>query len=187
MAGPCGTIAAMSQMRHLYLLRHAKSSWDQPGLADHERPLAERGEQAVGVLARYVEQHEIDPDLILCSSSVRTRQTLQGVLPTHGAMIEHDLFFAGHDRLLERLRQVDPELGSVMIVGHNPALQVLTLKLAGGESTDRPTKAEGLDDIRRKLPTGSLVTLSFEGAWSELAPGTAELVDYARPKALLHG
>jgi phosphohistidine phosphatase len=176
----------VSDIRHIYLLRHAKSSWDQPGLADHERPLAERGQQATAVLARYAEQHQINPELVLCSSSVRTRQTLQGVLPGHGALVEHDLFFAGQDRLLERLRQVDPELRSVMIVGHNPALQMLTLKLAGGEIADRPSGSEGLEEIRRKLPTGSLVTLRFDSAWSELGPGTAELVNYARPKALLH-
>ncbi len=176
----------MTETRHLYLLRHAKSSWDQPGLADHERPLSERGRQAVAMLARYAEEHEIDPGLILCSSSVRTRQTLQGVLPGHGALIEHDLFFAGHDRLLERLRHVNTDLPSVMIVGHNPALQMLTLKLAGGESADRPSGSEGLDDIRRKLPTGALVTLSFDSAWADLAPGAAELVDYVRPKTLIH-
>jgi phosphohistidine phosphatase len=176
----------VSETRTLYLLRHAKSSWDQPGLADHERRLAERGQQALTVLARYAEQHEINPDLILCSSSVRTRQTLQGVLPGHGALIEHDLFFAGQDRLLDRLRQVDSELSSVMIVGHNPALQMLTLKLAGRERADRASGSEGLDDIRRKLPTGSLVTLSFDASWAELGPGAAALVDYARPKALLH-
>jgi phosphohistidine phosphatase len=176
----------VSETLHLYLLRHAKSSWDQPGLADHERPLSARGQQAVAVLARYAEQHQIHPELILCSSSVRTRQTLAGVLPGQGALVEHELFFAGGDRLLERLRQVDPELRSVMIVGHNPALQMLTLKLAGHEGPDRPSGSDGLDDIRRKLPTGSLVTLSFDSAWADLAPGAAELVDYARPKALLH-
>jgi phosphohistidine phosphatase SixA len=73
-----------------------------------------------------------------------------------------------------------------MIVGHNPALQMLTLKLAGGESADRPSGSEGLDDIRRKLPTGALVTLSFDSAWADLAPGAAELVDYVRPKTLIH-
>jgi phosphohistidine phosphatase SixA len=71
-----------------------------------------------------------------------------------------------------------------MIVGHNPTLQMLVLKLAGGESPERPRKAEGLDEIRHKLPTGALVTLSFPGDWSQLSAKQATLTDYVRPKSL---
>jgi phosphohistidine phosphatase len=176
----------MSTERRLYLLRHAKSSWDQPGLPDHDRPLSDRGRQATKVLAQHIQAHRINPDLILCSSSVRTRQTLAGVLPGYeGAIVEAGLFTAGNEQLLARLRQVDPELQSVMVIGHNPAMQTLTLKLAALETDDRPADAEGLAEIRRKLPTGALVTLKFEAPWEELAPGAAVLLDYIRPKALL--
>ena len=99
----------MSETHHLYLLRHAKSSWDDPSQPDHDRPLADRGRTAVKVLARYVEQHEIDPDLVLCSSAKRTQDTLEGVMPGHPAVVEHELFVAGYDQLLQRLRQVEPE------------------------------------------------------------------------------
>jgi phosphohistidine phosphatase len=176
----------VSETHHLYLLRHAKSSWDDPSQPDHDRPLAERGRQAVKVLARYIEQHEIDPDLVLCSSAKRTQDTLEGVMPGHPAVVEHELFVAGHEQLLQRLRQVEPGVHSVMVVGHNPALQMLTLYLAGAEGVARPAGSEGLDEIRRKLPTGALVTLSFDSSWPDLGRGTAELVDYVRPKALLH-
>jgi phosphohistidine phosphatase len=176
----------VAEIRHLYLLRHAKSSWDQPGQSDHERPLADRGQQAVKLLARYAEQHRINPDLILCSTARRTRETLEGVLPGRTAVIEPELYVAGHDQLLQRLHYVEADIGSVMLVGHNPALQMLILSLAASESPGRPPGAEGLDDIRRKLPTGALVTLSFDSPWSELARGRAELVDYIRPKALLN-
>jgi phosphohistidine phosphatase len=176
----------VSETRRLYLLRHAKSSWDNPSLPDHERPLASRGRQAVGVLARYIEQRQIHPELILASSARRTRDTLEGVLPGRAAVIESELYVAGSDQLLQRLRRVDPEVGSVLVVGHNPALQMLTLNLAGSESAGRPSGPQGLEEIRRKLPTGALVTLSFDLPWSELAHGTAELSDYVRPKALLH-
>jgi phosphohistidine phosphatase len=176
----------VSETHHLYLLRHAKSSWDDPSQPDHDRPLADRGRAAVKVLARYVEQHEIDPDVVLCSSAKRTQDTLEGVMPGHQAVVEHELFVAGYDQLLQRLRQVEPEVRSVMVVGHNPALQMLSLYLAGTESVGRPSGSEGLDEIRRKLPTGALVTLSFDSSWLELTRGSAELVDYVRPKALLH-
>jgi phosphohistidine phosphatase len=177
---------AMSEARHLYLLRHAKSSWDEPGQPDHDRPLAERGRQAVKLLAHYAEQQQIRPDLVLCSSSRRTRETLDGVLPGRVAVVESQLFVASREQLLQRLRYVEPEMRSVMVVGHNPALQMLTLHLARGEAAGRQAGAEGLDDIRRKLPTGALVTLSFDTPWSELTDGSAELVDYIRPKTLQH-
>jgi phosphohistidine phosphatase len=175
----------MTAIRHLYLLRHAKSSWDQPGQPDHERPLAARGRRAVIVLNRYLQEHEIAPDLILCSSAERTRETLAGVLPGRHAEIESALFTAGSDQLLERLRRVDPAVRSVMVIGHNPALQMLTLGLTGRESAERPTGAEGLEEIRRKLPTGALVTLGFDLPWTDLRRGSADLVDYIRPKALM--
>jgi phosphohistidine phosphatase len=131
--------------------------------------------------------------LILCSSAVRTRDTLAGVLPGRleesvpgrAVVVEDELFTAGADQLLERLRHVAADIGSVMVVGHNPAMQVLTLRLAAGEVAGRHEGAEGLAEIRRKLPTGALVTLGFDTQWTELGPGSAVLVDYIRPKALL--
>ncbi len=175
----------MGDMRHLYLLRHAKSSWDQPGQPDHERPLAERGRQAVVLLRQYVEEHAIEPELILCSSAQRTRETLEGVFPGRRTEIESDLYTASASQLLERLHRIDIAVGSAMVIGHDPALQMLALSLAGGESTGRPPGAEGLEEIRRKLPTGALVTLGFAQPWSQLAGGSAALVDYIRPRALL--
>ena len=138
------------------------------------------------MLARHVQTHRIEPELVLCSSARRTRETLGGVLPGRVALIEPELFLAGHEQLLTRLRRVEPEIRSVMVIGHNPALQMLTLDLAGGESAKRPAGGEGLEEIGRKLPTGALVTLSFDSPWSALGRGSAELVDYVRPKALLH-
>jgi phosphohistidine phosphatase len=176
----------VSDRRRLYLLRHAKSSWDQAGQPDHERPLADRGREAVSALAYHVQRQRIQPELVLCSNARRARETLAGVLPGRVALIEEELYLAGHEQLLARLRRVEPEVRSVIVIGHNPALQMLTLNLAGGESARRRAGAEGLEEIRRKLPTGALVTLSFDSPWSALSRGSAELVDYVRPKALLH-
>jgi len=170
--------------RRLYLLRHAKSSWDDPSQADHDRPLADRGRRAVEVISAYIEEHGIAPDLILSSTARRTRETLEGLGLRSATMIEHRLYGASCDDLLDRLHAVPAELESVMIVGHNPALQILALRLAGSELEGRPAGAEGLTEIRRKLPTGALVTLELSSPWAELGAGGAQLVDYVRPKAL---
>jgi phosphohistidine phosphatase len=99
-------------------------------------------------------------------------------------VIDSALYGASAEEVIRRLREVDAETRSVMVVGHNPTLQMLVLKLAAGERRGRPHNAEGLAEIRHKLPTGALVTLSFPGEWSGLSAKQATLVDYVRPKSL---
>jgi phosphohistidine phosphatase len=170
--------------RRLYVLRHAKSSWDDPGAPDHERPLAPRGRRAVKVIAEYVRANEIRPEVVLCSPARRTLQTLEGVAPGGRVLIEDPLYGASADQLLERLRRLPAETGSVMVIGHNPALQMLILKLVG---TRGVAPAGDLAEIERKFPTGALATLTPSCTWAELRPRCAELRDYVRPKALLYG
>jgi phosphohistidine phosphatase len=69
----------MNGDRILYVLRHAKSSWDEPTLRDHDRPLSDRGYQSVKLMAKYVAEHRIEPDLVICSSATRAQQTLHGI------------------------------------------------------------------------------------------------------------
>jgi phosphohistidine phosphatase len=162
----------MPSSKRLFILRHAKSSWDDPGLADHERPLAPRGRRAVEAIAAHLNAEGITPDLVLCSSSRRTRETLEGVA---------DLYAASCEDVLERLHQVPDEIGSVMLVGHNPTLQALVLRLADDEAA---TNGSPLAEVRRKFPTGALATLTFDGTWQELSPRSARLASYVRPKSL---
>jgi len=162
------------------VLRHAKSSWDDPAQRDHDRPLAPRGKRAVKLLAEYVERNAIEPELVLCSTARRTQDTLAGVSPGGEALIEPELYTATVGELIERLRRVPAGLGSVMVIGHNPTMQMLVLRL----SRDHGPLADRLADVRRKFPTGALATLTFANEWSELAPSCAELSDYVRPKAL---
>ena len=183
-AGAVGRIRDVSDPKRLYVLRHAKSSWDDHAAADHERPLSERGRRAVRLIAAYIQAEGIEPELVLCSTARRTRETLEGLGLSSTVLVEHRLYAASSDDLLERLRSLPAELGSVMLVGHNPALQMLVLRLAAGERGGREQGAEGLEEIRRKLPTGALVTLETTDAWAQLDVGSAELVDYVRPKGL---
>jgi phosphohistidine phosphatase len=166
----------------LFVLRHAKSSWDDPGLADHERPLAPRGQRAAKLISRHVRDSGITPGQVLCSSARRARETLEVVGPGGEVLIEPELYSASASEIIERLRRTPEEIESVMVIGHNPALQSLVLRLIGDKGD--PAAGSELAEVRRKFPTGALVTLSLECAWSELAPGCAQLAAYVRPKSL---
>jgi phosphohistidine phosphatase len=166
----------MSDAKQLFVLRHAKSSWDDPGLPDRDRPLAPRGRRAVKLLAAHVREAGIEPALVLCSPARRTRETLEGVSPGGDRQIETELYGATAADLIDRLRRIPASTRSVMLIGHNPSLQLLVLRLAA--------HGDGLDAVRNKFPTAALATLTFDGPWSELGPGAAELAAYVRPKDL---
>ena len=164
----------------LYLLRHAKSSWDDPALRDHDRPLAPRGRRAAELIAGHLRRERIAPALVLCSSAVRARQTLDGIgsaLEDQAeVLVEPGLYGAPARELLDRLRALPGPVESAMLIGHNPAIQDLAIELAG--SGDR------LEALTAKYPTGALVTLAFDGDWAALGPGAAELRAFVRPKDL---
>jgi phosphohistidine phosphatase len=172
--------------RRLYLLRHAKSSWDDALISDHDRPLAARGRRALDLLSSYIAEHELEPDLILCSTARRARETLGGLPLTSAAVqFEPGLYSAHADDLVARLAAVDPGIRSVMVIGHNPALQILILRLTGGcAPAYHHAPSETIVEIGRKFPTGALATLDVDCAWGQLHLACAELAEYVRPKAL---
>jgi phosphohistidine phosphatase len=170
--------------RQLFVLRHAKSSWDDPGLDDHERPLAPRGRRAVKLVGEHLREQDIHPVQILCSSSRRTRETLDGVDPDGERVIEQELYDASCGEVVERLRRVPDETESVMVIGHNPAMQMLVLRLTGANGDGSATVNGELAEVRRKFPTGALATLLIDCAWSELEPGCARLAEFVPPRAL---
>jgi phosphohistidine phosphatase len=161
-------------MRTLYLLRHAKSSWDAPSLADHERPLAPRGRRDAKRIAKHLRSRGIQPELVLCSTAVRTRETLDAL--GLDAEFEDGLYAAPSGGLLARIRRVPDAVASVMLIGHNPGLQQLALQLASA--------GDEVEPLREKFPTAALATLAVDGRWSDLAAGGARLTDYVVPKQL---
>lgn len=168
--------------KHLYLLRHAKSSWAEDGLDDHARPLAPRGEDAVERLRRHVRRAGITPALVLCSSARRTVMTLEGIARALRkdveTVIDDDLYAASAGRLLSRLRQVPDAVSSVMLIGHNPGLEDLADLLVGaGDEAPRARMAA-------KFPTAALATLRIGGSWGDLAPGAATLEAFVVPRDL---
>jgi phosphohistidine phosphatase len=170
-------------MKRLYLLRHAKSSWDDPTLADSDRPLAPRGRRAAKVMAGHLRRKGISPELVLCSPSRRTRQTLKRITPSlpkkADVQIEPALYAASVATLLEELHEVPDEVDSLMLIGHNPGIQDLALSLARA-SSESPR-------VRSKFPTAALATLELDATWRELVPGSAELVSFVTPKELSRG
>jgi len=168
-------------MRIVFLLRHAKSLWSDPTLSDIDRPLAPRGERAAKTIARYVRRKRIRPALVLCSPSVRTRQTLEAIEPSLGKSCSVELvpalYGASHKELLRLLQTLPDGVASVMLVGHNPGLQELALALASA-GADLPR-------LEERLPTGALATLVADcESWAALMPGDAELADYVVPRDL---
>jgi phosphohistidine phosphatase len=167
-------------VKHLYLLRHAKSSWKDVSLPDHDRPLAGRGRRATVAIARHLREQGIQPELVLCSTARRARETLEGIEPALGTAalcLEDELYAAGAPGLLERLRRVPDQVESVMLIGHNPGLEDLALGLA------RPSPVAS--DLATKYPTGALATVAFSAStWHELDYGTGDLVDLVRPRDL---
>jgi phosphohistidine phosphatase len=167
-------------VKRLYLLRHAKSSWDDPTLGDRDRPLAPRGKRASEKMAKHLKSERIRPALVLCSSAQRTRQTLKRITPALGKPhieVEDDLYAASAGELLARLRKVPDTVPSVLLIGHNPGLQDLALTLA----RDGPDRAR----LEEKFPTGALAVLSVRRlTWSGLQPGDAELLACIAPRDL---
>jgi phosphohistidine phosphatase len=171
---------ATGMRRHLMLVRHAKSAWNDASLADHDRPLAPRGVKALPRLRDHLTGAAHPPELVLCSTSQRTIDTLVGIqaafLESPRIETERALYSANADVLLGRLQHVDADIGCAMVIGHNPAVQDLATLLVGGGDPDMRAR------LASKLPTGAAVTLSFDGAWGDLGACTARLDDLFMPR-----
>lgn len=177
----------------LHLLRHAKSSWDEPDLDDLQRPLAPRGRKAARAMQRHLAEREIRPELVLCSPAKRTRQTLERVLDALGepeVRFEAILYGASVADVVELLRGVPMGTSEVLVVGHSPWIEDLALWLArhppdGGADTKTDPEAEAWRRLRTRFPTGALATLRLgPGGWSDLAPGSAQLKAFVVPRSL---
>lgn len=166
--------------RRLYLLRHAKSSWDEPDLSDRERPLAKRGRKACKLLRAHLREARVRPDAVICSPARRTVETLAAIskaLPKGvDTWSEERIYEAAPPELLDLVKETNAAYGSLLLIGHNPGIEGLALLLAGD--------GEALPALRAKYPTGALATLEFSGAWTDLGPGAALLDDFVQPKDL---
>ncbi len=177
--------AILGPMRQLLLLRHAKSSWDDPSLPDHARPLNPRGRRAGAAMAQAIRELGLSPDVVLVSSSRRTLQTLELVRPAFetGTLIEpmDAIYLAPWPSLLDLLREAPETARSVMIIGHNPGLHDLALALAGEARQPAPEDAQRLAE---GYPTGALAEFAVAVPWRMLEPGGGRLVRFLVPRDL---
>jgi phosphohistidine phosphatase len=162
-------------MKKVTLFRHAKSGEkNNPNIEDFDRPLAPRGLKAAPKMGEAMRGAKLEPDLILCSPSARTRQTLElaasRAWDSHpDVRFEKRLYEASPATLLKALKELPGSAGHVMIVGHNPGLQELAARLA-------PPDSEARHQFREKLPTAAVVSFSFDaGTWKDLKTGTGQL------------
>lgn len=173
-------------MRQLLLLRHAKSSWDDPALPDHARPLNARGRRAAAAMAQAMRELGLVPDIVLVSSARRTLQTLEALTPFEdAALIEpmDALYLAPWRRLLEAIREVPETARSLLLIGHNPGLHELALALAGAGGIGRG--GPGMQRLAEGYPTAALAEFTIASPWHLLEPGGGQLVRFIQPRDLL--
>ena len=161
-------------MRTLYLLRHAKSSWKDPSQADFERPLANRGRKACEIVSRVIQDRGLEFDLVLCSTAIRARETID--LVSKYAKLRSELRFderiyeATVSELLEIVSQLENDRKAVLLVGHNPGFEDLVGRLSGSHE---------------RMPTAALACIEFSiDHWEDVSDGGAKLAWLLTPRQL---
>lgn len=171
-------------MPTLTLLRHAKSSWDDPVSRDFDRPLNTRGRRAAVVVGSFMKREGLRFDHIAASPAVRVIETLEGVSEGYGSTIEPGwdkrIYLASAATLLDLVHGFPDEAEHALMVGHNPGLEDLTLTLVG---RDDPLREE----VEVKYPTAAVATMTWNGAWADGVAGGARLVRFTRPRDLAAG
>ncbi|HEY7688831.1 MAG TPA: histidine phosphatase family protein [Dongiaceae bacterium] len=168
-------------MKRLLLLRHAKSSRDNPRLADFDRPLAKRGREAAPEVGQFLSKSKLVPDLVLCSTARRTQETADLALASFRRDITvrlmDPLYLAPPEQILKSIRGVEAKVKTLMVIGHNPGMAQLANHLAdGGDKT-------ALQHLRQKFPTAALAVFEADvDSWSKFERGT--LLQFVTPKDL---
>ena len=172
-------------MRRLMLLRHGKSAWPD-GVDDHERPLAKRGRTTCSLMGRYMADEALLPDLTIVSTARRARESWELVRPAFAQdIVEHDeprIYEASASAILDVVRKTRPDVHTLLLVGHNPGLHELALKLIGdGSSSD-------LSRLQQKYPTAGLVVIDFKfRRWSKISATLGRLERFETPKSVEAG
>ncbi len=164
------------KMKHLTIIRHAKSSWESPELDDMVRPLNERGKQAIITIGNYLKNKKIKPDLVITSPATRALQTAIGIgiyinYPPEKLKIEQDVYFGDAASVIRLLKKTDNRLTDVFLLGHEPVLSSVILALSG--------------EIINKFPTCAVYRILFDVAtWDGITQQKGKCEFYVNPKLL---
>ena len=169
-------------MKRLLLLRHFKSLPGEVGQRDRDRPLSQRGWRDARTMAAVLADHPPAPDLILCSSARRTRESLSAILPhidgDTTVRIADAIYETDEATYIPLIAAHGGTANVVLLVGHNPTVHATAVTLAG--SGPEHLRA----DLAAKYPTGALAILEFRGgSWDDLAPGTGTIAAAVSPRA----
>lgn len=168
-------------MKTLTLLRHAKSTWDDPVARDFDRPLNKRGRKAARTVGREMRAQGLEFDRVIASPAVRVVETLADVADGYGASFEPEfdkrVYLATTETLLDLIHDADDDAERLLIVGHNPGIETLAMLL---------TRGEGLRaELALKYPTATVAEISLPVEhWSEVAEGVGTLERFIRPRDL---
>jgi phosphohistidine phosphatase len=176
-------MTARAGSRLLLLVRHAKSAW--PDVPDHERPLGPRGRRQAPIMGAWLRAHGYRPDLVLCSTAERARETWQlmaGELDNSPRVrAEERIYGAAGATLLDLVRQTPRVVSTLVLVGHDPGVPELAGTLAGGYAAPA---ARAVRRMQAKFPTGAIAVLAVPGAWRDLDSGAGRLTDFVVPRDL---
>lgn len=161
-------------MKHLYLIRHAKSSWDNPGLTDSERPLNKRGKRDAPFMGGRLKRHGVMPELIYASPARRARKTAKIIAATIGypvgkISLQEDIYTSDVNLLLQVVQRTDDSVDNLFLVGHNYVLTDLAEHLTSG--------------VIGNIPTCGIVCIAFNvPSWAEVTGGRGEMLFFDYPK-----
>lgn len=159
-------------MRILTLMRHAKSSWDNPHLSDHDRPLNARGEKAALTMAKRLEKRGYVPDLVIVSSALRAQQTAARLQTVYNGALrvktEPLLYDASPETYVSVIRSVPEDVSHLMIIGHNPTIETLATELGG-----QPYR----------MPTAAYICFDIPHIWQRFIRDIYTVLDYDFPKS----
>jgi len=168
--------------RRLILLRHAKSAWPD-GVADLERPLAERGRKTAPVIGAYMAREKLIPDLALVSPARRAQETWKLVCEALSKKVAEreapGVYEVSAERILDVIRSVEPGIRTLLVVGHNPGMEdAASLLVADGD-------ADAMGRMKEKFSTAGLAVIDFDlDGWGDVAKGTGYLERFVTPRSV---
>ncbi|MEV0033035.1 histidine phosphatase family protein [Nocardia sp. NPDC050793] len=162
-------------VRTLILMRHGKSSYPD-GVGDHERPLAPRGLREAGLAGEWLRATQPPIDAVRCSTAVRTRETLAATGVTAPVVFERGIYEASPRTLIELIQLSDDDVETLLLIGHAPGMPWTAWELAANRTSNQAV------ELSRKFPTSAMAVLEFDRAWSDIDPGTGELVRFHIPR-----